>query len=348
MSDLPPEIEQDESEQPVAEADLSDTPIAENDISSGESRNNSLEQSLQELDQESWFAAKAFSKYAGDISSLFMSTIRMVQVENYNRKNSQNEAEVSTGFKSGSFLCKTSPTVRLALLRAATSLYGENTETEESHIAKLTCEEITTVFALLFLFRRAKRVVDQEEWERVEQNICLHMELGGLIGSTFEQVGRGNGILICGARYLAYSLLSCHKLASFQKYRRAIKNKDKLFDPNLEFSTFGCTHLQLASELLRRLGFIQPYSQASVMLGLAGTRVQPQNIPEAVQDMYVSWHMTLEYTELIQATGKLELKYDKEHPMYVPDEEIEKLNKEAKAIISKGSGCRWFIKVDDE
>ncbi|MCB0335292.1 MAG: hypothetical protein KDD62_03280, partial [Bdellovibrionales bacterium] len=99
---------------------------------------NVREQAILNLVDESWLAAGAYVKYAGDISALFSSTVRLT-FHSVAQAKKNNADPTQAAFKAAEFLLKVSPTIKSALLRAATDLYGENTEKDEDkHLRKLS------------------------------------------------------------------------------------------------------------------------------------------------------------------------------------------------------------------
>ncbi|MCO6430309.1 MAG: hypothetical protein J5J00_05560 [Deltaproteobacteria bacterium] len=113
---------------------------------------------------------------------------------------------------------------------------------------------LAAVLSNIYLYKRCKRVCNKEEWRFIAEPLQRNLEIGVRLGSEYKPVGMGPGLMTSFVFYAFASFLA-HDTPGFVDYRRHLKRNELDFDPHYELCHWGCTSVQIASNLLISLGF---------------------------------------------------------------------------------------------
>ncbi len=114
---------------------------------------------------------------------------------------------------------------------------------------------LAAILSYTYLFKRMKRVVTPEEWQFINDPMQKNLELVGLLGWHMPEVGATAALLGGGMIHVAFSCFSAHDRKGFADYRRMLKMKKQFINPSLEVSHWGCTSVQVATQILLQSGF---------------------------------------------------------------------------------------------
>ncbi|NLF24321.1 MAG: hypothetical protein GX589_01510, partial [Deltaproteobacteria bacterium] len=115
-------------------------------------------------------------------------------------------------------------------------------------------QDLAALLAVLYLFRRARHMLDPNEWKFTAPLIHTRADLGGQIGVMMENVGLGFGLLAGVMRYLGMLAFIVHDKSGFGEYRRKLKISNKAYDLRAERERWGCSHVQICSNLMVSIG----------------------------------------------------------------------------------------------
>ena len=124
-----------------------------------------------------------------------------------------------------------------------------------------------SIFAIIYLYRRAQKLVEEKEFALLTSDIHVRAEAGGFVGIAIPQIGFSVGLLAATIPYLAMGAFLLHDAKGFTEYRRRLRQSHKNSNIPEEVSRWGCSHAQIASSLLIGLGFPSDLA-ASVHRGL--------------------------------------------------------------------------------
>ena len=113
---------------------------------------------------------------------------------------------------------------------------------------------ISALITLSYLFKRAKRLSDQDEWRYLGDPIETFADVGMLIADALDNVDACSAILSGPMLLIGMAAFLAEDKKEFQKYRRELKGR-RLFDPIKEMTIWGCTSYDVASCLLVMMGF---------------------------------------------------------------------------------------------
>lgn len=114
---------------------------------------------------------------------------------------------------------------------------------------------LAAILAYTYLFKRMKRVVNPEEWQFINDPLQKNIELVGLLGWHIPEVGPTVALLGGGMINVAFSCFSAHDRKGFADYRRLLKMKKQFINPAMEISHWGCSSIQVATQILLQSGF---------------------------------------------------------------------------------------------
>lgn len=114
---------------------------------------------------------------------------------------------------------------------------------------------LAVLLAYTYLFKRAKRVVKPEEWTYVAEPLQKNIEIASLLSWQLPEIGPTHGLLGGGMLHIAFACFSAHDPKGYAEYRRMLKMKKQLVNFSHEIQTWGCTCVQVASQILLQSGF---------------------------------------------------------------------------------------------
>lgn len=114
---------------------------------------------------------------------------------------------------------------------------------------------LAAILAYTYLFKRVKRVVNPDEWQFISEPLQRNVELVGLLGWHLPEVGPTVALLGGGMVNIAMSCYSAHDRKGFADYRRMLKMKKQFMNIDQEISHWGCSSIQIATQILLQSGF---------------------------------------------------------------------------------------------
>jgi hypothetical protein len=135
---------------------------------------------------------------------------------------------------------------------------------------------LAAILAYTYLFKRIKRIVNPEEWPLIGEPMQKNIEICGLLSWHINDIGPTIGLIGGGIMHAAFACYSAHDKKGYAEYRRYLKIKKLYQDPSYELKAWGCTSVQIASQLLLQAGFGIPFAHEFV----EGFR-DPEPIPNA-------------------------------------------------------------------
>ncbi len=223
---------------------------------------NALNNKKTRLDPDlSWSTASNLIKDAIHFSSTFTTTIRLLkQNEIENLSNGSNPRKLNENARFSVLRLFKASSIK-APLYYLTSTYNsdliekKNSITAEDLVSFYKIDELSAILALVYVFNSLRKVSDKEEWQRYSKYINESVELGGYFGINIPDIGFANSLLFTGMRYLAPAVFMALSPKVFKNYRRDLKLKKIAFDLNMEYDLFGCTHVDVATQLIQSIGF---------------------------------------------------------------------------------------------
>lgn len=297
----------------------------------------------------SWVRAKEYSEAIGKAPSLFSSCIRAINKVESVLDPIDHPSVRELALSSSDFLIRVSPTLKSVFYFAATSLYPEEVRgltqiSPKSILSVFSVREVATIIGLTYLYRRCQKRCDDKEWQIISRKIHTQMEIGGLLGEKMSYVGRGNGILLGGIRYISLTTFAIKEPQLYQNFKKKVRAQSKIFDTESENEIFGCNHLQVASYLVQELGFCMPRSAVSMSLGMDAISADPSTLPPKLRASLLSWHAAMAYIESFHGTGQPPESIDVEYALNLPAEELEPLKQRIWTVVREGASYDWLAK----
>lgn len=114
---------------------------------------------------------------------------------------------------------------------------------------------LAALLAFTYLFKRAKRIIDPEEWQFISEPLQKNTEICALLGWHLPEVGSTVGLIGGAMTNIAFACYCAHDKRGFTEYRRLLRMKRQFQMPATELSNWGCTSLQIATQLMLQSGF---------------------------------------------------------------------------------------------
>lgn len=121
-------------------------------------------------------------------------------------------------------------------------------------------DELSSIVALTYIYNSLRKVCEKEDWVRYSKTVNEAVEVGGYLGSNISDIGFADGILLSGLRYLAPAVFLAKDPKNFRIYRRDLKIKKLSFQLQMEYDLFGCTHVDIATQMVQGAGFGVDYA----------------------------------------------------------------------------------------
>lgn len=114
---------------------------------------------------------------------------------------------------------------------------------------------LAAILAYTYLFKRIKRVVNPDDWQFISEPLQKNVEIVSLLGWNLPEVGPTVGLIGGGIINVALSCYSAHDRKGFAEYRRMLKMKKQFINPEQEINHWGCSSIQIATQILLQSGF---------------------------------------------------------------------------------------------
>lgn len=300
---------------------------------------------------ESWELASSFVTNNIKFSSLFTGVIRAIESSPRVLKTTSPQKLNAFAIDAARSIIKVSPTIKASLYQYVferDSSLIEKEVTLESLITACQPEELTLILALSLLARTVRKEVNGVEFGKLSAKLSVHMLLGAEVGGAVSSVGRAQGALLCGVRFLSYLLMTKVDINGFKEMRRRCIERNILFDSKLEKKTFGFNHLQMAAAIVSNLGFdvgkraaLAFTSQDCTMAAPAGT------IPGSDIDEILNRRAVILTTEALHSNGKFH-DLDGRKNEFFPPEIAQVINNSMRDLLFEGRKCIWPLVNKEE
>jgi len=299
--------------------------------------------SFNKQDRDSTDAWQAGRKYAflyGEVPTSFSTLIRSLL----------SDQERGTEFSSGSewqmLRLLQTESMKAPFYFALKTFFPESVE----NLRGWTLKEFVQVFeprdaaaflGLLYLYRRARRLCNAEEFERITEGFHAHLDVGGHVGVAIPNIGFGFGILSLGLPVLARAAFLSHDVKGFTAYRRQCKISKIPHDLEYEYERWGCTHIQIASSLAIAVGF-SANAAGALAQGLARDTL---SVEKKDRLAYATRICRLWVNALSEGGNEPDIVHNGN--FYPTQAALERLLSRCEEIRQNGSGYRWLEKGKD-
>lgn len=287
---------------------------------------------------QSWEQARKIAALIGHTPSTFFSCIRFLRNDFENHNNELSKAGRDTLYtllRSASFKA---PLYYCALTFRPQAISSLAYISPAALMTVFKPDELSVIIALLYLCRRVRKLCAAEEWQFISQLLCVHADLGGIVGRFIPTIGFANGIMAGAVRHVASALFDAIDKKEFPNYRRLMKRTGRYFDQQEEFKKWGCTHSQIASLLTQALG-LGPVVGNAVGRGLSPVAASTDG---SVKDA-LSIQMAVQWIDALHSTGKPPLVVN-DARFYPLAESLEPMLTEAGRVKDNGSPHSWLLR----
>ncbi|MGI6524109.1 MAG: hypothetical protein ACOX2O_02290 [Bdellovibrionota bacterium] len=292
---------------------------------------------------ESWLIARQYVGLYGEFASSFSTTIRWC-----NNKNKQGIGEFSPNLLWQLRRLLRSDTVQAPLYYATKAFKKEAFESTEIHdiedvAALYTPLELASVLAMLYLYRRTKKLSDPTEFELLEANLVARSEISTFVGINIPKIGFSIGLLTGIIRHIGLAAFLMHDKKGFAEYRRMLKIANKIIDLEYEFAHWGCSHIEIGTALLINIGFSREFAR-SFSCGLSATSPEEE---EVLNNQSYAVRCADLWTNAYMSTGEPP-RTTYRMGFYPSDQALAVLNEAVHKTTSSGGQFSWFKKCADD
>jgi len=147
-------------------------------------------------------------------------------------------------------------------------------------VKPFNAHEMAAIVGLLYLYRRARKLCDPDEWAILSKGVLDSVDIGGHVGMAIPNIGPGLGMLVGGTPLLAQAAFSIKDKKGYKEYRRILKSKGLAYDPSLELSRWNTSCIHVAAVLMQSLGIGVQIANAFVK-GMSSPNITIESDPEA-------------------------------------------------------------------
>lgn len=213
----------------------------------------------EEIDpQEAWGRAGRIAALYGSVPAQLTSVIRLLLADHREGRKDWSPTSLSAATRlfRGPSLCA-------ALYYSSQSFRSEQLDSLErvgaEDLVKLyTPIDLVSIIAMVFMYRRARRVCPKDEFGGLSDEIVIHSEMGFHVGDAIPEIGAALGMLRASIRAFAFAALATQNIKLYKGYRRNLRTDDREFDAALETQEWGCTSAEISAVLLQTLGLGVP------------------------------------------------------------------------------------------
>lgn len=216
----------------------------------------------KEAELEAWTASRKHSELYGNIPSSFSTAIRALmkgQESEDGPARAQARWQLNRLLRTPSLL---SPFYFATKTYHGTRMAGLSTVTPSNLIALYQPVDVAAIFGALYLYRRGRKLSDEKEWALLTADMHARCDLAGCVGFAIPNIGFPLALLAGSMRYLGMAAFMLHDQKGFAEYRRRLKISGKIADLKYETARWGCSHAQVASNLVINLGFSREIAQS--------------------------------------------------------------------------------------
>lgn len=211
---------------------------------------------------ESWDMAKRIANKLKPLPIAFTSSVRLLASDHINNNGTLRPVtkfQVARIFRSNSF--------KGMLYQATYELHNEEIREQELvTVGELmnyyTASDLAAFIGMFVFFKKARRLVDDAEWDLLRTDIIYRIQAGAAAGVAVPKCGVGAGILMGAMPLLSVCSMYPYNNKGFTEYRRYLQKNNFEFDEATEHIHWNCTISQVASLSLSMLGFGVDMSEA--------------------------------------------------------------------------------------
>ena len=290
---------------------------------------------------ENWEAAQRYAALLGQIPSSFTSSIRTLLLDSQKNgdKLSPSSKFLVTRFVKG-------PSMRAPFLYAGLTFRPEqlpdpNKASAGELVNLFSPYEIAALLGVLYLYRRARKVCDPEEFEYLSKMLQESVEIGGHLGCTIKNIGLGIGMLSGALPFLASACFLLKDKKSFKEYRRILSKSNAVFDIDVELERWKCANVQVMSILMQSLGFGVQSANSLIMAFSSAEPLDDKQFPEPYK-----LRIALEWIESLKKTGK-EPEVVHKGAYYPLKQDLDRLYSNVAELKKNGPKHNWLEKGKD-
>ncbi len=300
---------------------------------------------------ESWQIAATFVAEHVKFSSLFTGVIRAIEASPRVLKTTSPEKLHMFAIDAARSIVKVSPTIKSSLYQYVLERDGEVDEREvtiETLLKACHPDELNLLLALSLFSRLVKKEVAPTEFSKLNTKLSVHTLLGAEVGGAVSSVGRAQGALLSGIRFLSFLLISKANPNNFKELRRRCIERNMLFDIKLEQKLFGFNHLQIAAAVISSLGFDVGKRAAFAFTSQDCTMLAPSgSIPGCDTEDILARRAVLLNVESLHTSGKFhELEGRREE--YFPPAIADVITTAMKDLLYHGGKSIWPLVTKEE
>lgn len=213
------------------------------------------------MDTASWDKAKKYAQDIGYIPIPFTTTIRLLitnQVQDGPKLKAVNRYQVARLLRSDSFR---------SIIYYAT-VASKSHEIEELEVISngdllrnFSCLDLAGLFGSAVLYRKARKVCPDDEWDNIRSFCNRRLEVGTYLGDALPNIGMGPFILTTLAPYVCLALFAKADAKKFKELRRVMSENDGKRVPEKEEELYGTNAVEVATLVLSALGYGRDISQ---------------------------------------------------------------------------------------
>lgn len=208
---------------------------------------------------ESWLRAGRYLTGIGGISSAISACVRTAILNNAPDA-PRGVLDPASDFEINRFL--QAPSIKIPFYFLSQARFSEEQRAQKyisgrDIMSLYNARELVSILSLIYVFKRiAKKLGEPEpdDWDRLSKTAQEHAEIGMTLGVTIPSLGFTDSMLVGGVRTLALGIFALKDAKGFKEYRRDLRIKDLTFNTAEEEKRWGCTHIEIASQILIQLG----------------------------------------------------------------------------------------------
>ena len=292
--------------------------------------------------QEAWARAGRIVALYGSVPAQLTSVIRLLLADHRDGRKDWSPTSLSAATRlfRGPSLCS-------ALYFSCQAFRREKLETLDrvsaSELVQLyTPLDLVSIIAMIFMFRRARKVCPKDEFSTLSDDMILRSEMGFYVGEAIPEIGAALGMLRGGIRSFAFAAMATQNVKLFKNYRRQLRADNREFDADFEKQEWGCTSAEVAAVLLQTVGLGVPLP-SSIDRSLARPIDQ---LSESEPDLYRASLAAL-WVDCLLTSGE-EPKITHRGEYYPFQEAKRKLLENAAALRARGAAQSWLLRGKDD
>lgn len=290
-------------------------------------------------DMQQWQSAQAYVNLLGEIPSSFTIAARSLKTDSENGLKKMGD---QTWFQIGRLLKSSTVDAVLNGFIKTYKPFLPDISSAEQLARSIPPLDLAGIIASLFYHKRAKKLVDPEEWSYILPFLARDIDIAVAVGLTIPNLGVAKSLMVIGGRYLSLGPFQMHDKKGFPEYRRYLKGRNFIFDPAWEISRWGCHTGHVTSTMYQNFGLGIP-----AVDGLATGSAYPLEQAPKEKVEYPIWLISVWVKSLIDSGKQPDMPHK---PAYFPDQEmVDLLENFVSPLRTSTSGIsKWLDAASDE